>query len=186
MIELKPDLVRLIVEIAGREFPAAPPLLIAAQVWVESKGDAGAVSPAGAIGLMQIMPSTVMRRFSPFQLFDPETNLQVGVRYLREQFEHFPEIPDFRDRLSFALAAYNGGRGWINAALAAAREACGEPRHLSAGPRPGVWQRWDVVGPYLFSVQDPSGRHPDANQIVSYVARVWSAFQQLVSAGTGR
>jgi soluble lytic murein transglycosylase-like protein len=163
----------LIHEIAGDAWPEVSPALIHAQVLVESGGDHLAVSPAGAVGLMQIMPRTA--RFMGLAeelLFDPEHNLRTGIAYLRRQFERFPEIDTYHDRMNCALAAYNGGRGWINLALQKARIKCGEPGPLSAGPKPGPWQRWPNIAGCLFSLKSKKGKRPDAAQIISYVAKI--------------
>jgi len=86
------------------------PLLVAAVIEVESTYRAYAVSPAGAIGLMQVMPATG-RWFGEklgkpvhdrAQLFDPERNIELGVHYLAELHRQF-------GRLDLALLAYNAG-----------------------------------------------------------------------------
>jgi soluble lytic murein transglycosylase-like protein len=82
------------------------PLLLKAIIHVESAFDARAVSPKGALGLMQIMPATG-KRFGVTDpqrdLFGPETNIRVGAWYLRELRNMF------RGRLELAVAAYNAG-----------------------------------------------------------------------------
>ncbi len=55
------------------------------------------------------------------ELYIPEKNLRAGIAYLYRQYYRFPEIPDPVERVKFALASYNGGRGYINAALSLAR-----------------------------------------------------------------
>lgn len=181
------DGLRELVHLAAREHaPDFPARLVEALVLVESGGDPDAVSPVGAVGLMQVMPFTAARYGVTANLLPhPSTNLTVGCRHLSEQYRRFPEIPDWRQRVSFALAAYNGGRGWINAALAEARAACGEPRRLSAGPAPGVWQRWEVAGAFLHRVRSRAGKRPDAAQILQYVARVWATHDRLIGGERG-
>lgn len=76
--------------------------LVQAVVQVESRYDAFAVSPRGAMGLMQLMPHTA-RRFQVDDAFDPVANLDGGVRYLKELLHRYSgETP-------LALAAYNAG-----------------------------------------------------------------------------
>lgn len=74
---------------------------------VESGGRIGAVSPAGAMGLMQLMPGTWARQRARFGLgddpFDPRDNIIAGTSYLREMYDRYG--PD-----GF-LAAYNAGPG---------------------------------------------------------------------------
>jgi len=86
------------------------PALVAALVCQESTFDAGAVSPVGARGLMQVMPRTgrtlarVLRvRYNPKALHDPTTSLTFGTRYLRQLVDRFD------GRTERALAAYNAG-----------------------------------------------------------------------------
>ena len=69
----------------------------------ESKGDASAVSSAGARNLMQIMPTTAAD-LGIKDLDDPLANARGGARYLRQQLEEFGTVP-------LALAAYNAGPG---------------------------------------------------------------------------
>lgn len=182
---ITPQLAELIHHIAAEEFPGAAPRLIEAVVWVESAGKPAAISPAGAIGLMQLMPATAAELgvINEARLLDPEANLRLGCRYLRQQFEHFPEIPQYYHRISCALASYNGGRGYVNRALELARMDCGCKKG-EAGP----WQRWDIAGPYLHhprcTVENPSAQvprklRPHADEILRYVASVRCKFHFL-------
>jgi hypothetical protein len=80
-------------------------LLVASLVEAESSFLPRAVSPQGAVGLMQVMPATG-RQLGPggaLDLGDPTVNLDVGVRYLRDL------LTDFDGDLELALAAYNAG-----------------------------------------------------------------------------
>ena len=92
--------------------------LLQALIATESGFDAAAVSPKGAIGLMQIMPNTA-RRFGvdsdkktaiEKKLTDPITNVKTGSRYLRLLLDMFP------GRLDLALASYNAGEGAVQKA----------------------------------------------------------------------
>ncbi|HET6278039.1 MAG TPA: lytic transglycosylase domain-containing protein [Candidatus Polarisedimenticolia bacterium] len=76
--------------------------LVQAVVQVESRYDAFAVSPRGAMGLMQLMPQTA-RRFQVRDVFDPVANLDGGVRYLKELLDLYG------GETHLALAAYNAG-----------------------------------------------------------------------------
>jgi len=92
--------------------------LLKALIATESGFDAGAVSPKGAVGLMQIMPATAARYGvigddkSPVhkKLTDPRTNIKTGARYLRYLIDLFP------GELELALAAYNAGEGAVQRA----------------------------------------------------------------------
>lgn len=78
------------------------PSLVRAVIQAESNFDAAAVSPKGAIGLMQLMPSTAIAMGSD-DPFDPEDNIEAGVRYLSALLDKFG------GDLGLALAAYNAG-----------------------------------------------------------------------------
>lgn len=94
-----------LVESVARQH-ALEPALLHAIVMVESGYDAGAISPKGAIGLMQVMPQTG-RRFGANDLQDPEQNLTSGARYLAQLFR------TFAGDLSLVLAAYNAGENAV-------------------------------------------------------------------------
>jgi hypothetical protein len=78
-----------------------PANLVKAVVMVESGGQPDAVSPKGAVGLMQVMPDTA-REMGIRDPSDPWENLYAGVKYLSRQMARF-------DSLEKALAAYNAG-----------------------------------------------------------------------------
>ncbi|RYF06346.1 MAG: lytic transglycosylase domain-containing protein [Comamonadaceae bacterium] len=92
--------------------------LLQAVIATESGFDAGAVSPRGAVGLMQLMPATATRfgvaptsgRTVEQRLADPATNVAAGTRYLR----HLLDL--FEGRIDLALAAYNAGEGAVQRA----------------------------------------------------------------------
>jgi soluble lytic murein transglycosylase-like protein len=81
--------------------------LLKALIATESGFDAKAVSPKGAMGLMQVMPETAQRYGITGKLFDPATNIKAGTKYLRYLIDLFP------GRLDLALAAYNAGEGAV-------------------------------------------------------------------------
>ncbi len=149
---------------------------IKAQIWQESRFDPLAVSPAGAMGLMQLMPGTaaelgLTKPHSPLQ------SIQGGVRYLAQQWRKLSEITPHGSRLRFALASYNGGRGYINVALALARFAEGQPYGyrgwLKAGSPAGLWQVWKASYRYLSHPGcKKRGKRPDYVQIVNYVHHI--------------
>jgi soluble lytic murein transglycosylase-like protein len=96
--------VRDLVQAAARNY-AVSPALVDSVIQVESNYDPFAVSPKGAQGLMQLMPSTA-KRFGVQDSFDAKQNIEGGVRYLKFLQETFKD-----DRL--AIAAYNAGEGAV-------------------------------------------------------------------------
>lgn len=92
--------------------------LLQALIVAESGFNSTAVSPKGAVGLMQIMPATAERyglvgdaKLSIEQkLFDPKTNIRIGTRYLSDLIRMFP------GQLDLAVASYNAGEGAVQRA----------------------------------------------------------------------
>jgi len=92
--------------------------LLQALIATESGFDAAAVSPKGAVGLMQIMPATAERygvsadpkTSVEKKLTDPRTNIRTGARYLDYLLKLFP------GNMELALAAYNAGEGAVQRA----------------------------------------------------------------------
>lgn len=90
------------------------PYLLAAVIEAESDWEPSARSGAGAVGLMQLLPSTARQlarwkrvdgdRYSPDRLAEPEVCIEYGAAYLRYLVERYHEVET-------ALAAYNAGLG---------------------------------------------------------------------------
>jgi soluble lytic murein transglycosylase-like protein len=91
-------------EAAARAYDLSPELLHAV-ARAESGYDPAAVSPAGAIGVMQLMPATA--RKLGVDPRDPAQNIMGGAAYLRAQLDRFDGAVDL------ALAAYNAGPGAV-------------------------------------------------------------------------
>ncbi|WP_151634494.1 lytic transglycosylase domain-containing protein [Noviherbaspirillum aerium] len=99
---------------AAEEFSIDPALLKAVMA-AESGFNPNAVSPKGAIGLMQVMPATAERyglqgdrkRTLEQKLADPKTNIRLAARYLRDLHKLFPSRPEL------VVASYNAGEGAV-------------------------------------------------------------------------
>lgn len=107
---------------------------IYAVIRIESAGRTRAVSSAGAMGLMQLMPGTWARQRARYGLgadpFDPRDNILAGTSYLREMHDLYG-VPGF-------LAAYNAGPGRYEDWRAGRRSLPLETRHYLARLAPLV------------------------------------------------
>jgi membrane-bound lytic murein transglycosylase MltF len=85
-------------------------LLVLAQAFQESRLNQSLVSPAGAIGLMQVLPSTG-REMGVGDIWKAEANVHAGTRYLRQIVDQYFDEPQLttQNRMMFAFASYNAG-----------------------------------------------------------------------------
>jgi len=93
------------IDVAARE-AGVDPALVHAVISIESAYRATAISPKGAVGLMQVLPETALR----YGVSDPAKvtdNLRAGARHLRSLLDRYDE------RLDLVLAAYNAGEGAV-------------------------------------------------------------------------
>lgn len=163
-----------------------PAAWIAAVLRAESGGDARAISPAGAMGLMQLMPDTWSELRQRLALgadpFDPRDNILAGAGYLRELLDRYGPTG--------FLAAYNAGPGRYEAHLRGDRALPAETlaylatlaTQLGAGidrspPDPLAWRRAALfpaggspatdASPIAVaaSVAPPPTRHPSADPV---------------------
>jgi len=98
---------RLVREAAERHH--MDPALVRAVIETESGWNATAKSRKGALGLMQLIPTTAVR-FGVNDAFSPQQNVDAGVRYLKTLLERY------NGNLDLALAAYNAGEGAVDRA----------------------------------------------------------------------
>jgi soluble lytic murein transglycosylase-like protein len=92
-----------IVEVHAAKHGLSPDL-VRAVIQVESAFDPTAVSPKGAMGLMQLMPATA-REYGVTDPFHPEQNIGAGTAYLKRLLDRYDR------KIELALAAYNAGPG---------------------------------------------------------------------------
>lgn len=101
------DLVRLNSIVAQQSRArAVPPSLVRAVISQESGGDPSAISTAGAMGLMQLMPGTASA-YGVTNPFNPDQNVAAGVAYLHDLLQRY------HGDVALALAAYNAGSGAV-------------------------------------------------------------------------
>lgn len=110
------------------------PLLLAAQGYQESGLDQSQRSPRGAVGIMQLLPSTAADKAVGVHGIDKsaERNIEAGAKYLRHLAEVYvgPDVSDPPNRMLLSLAAYNAGPGNLKKFRKAAREM---------GLNPDIW-----------------------------------------------
>ena len=149
--------------------------LLAAMCYQESGFDPQAVSSMGAMGLMQLMPSTADAMGVPKdKRFDPEQNIAASARYIRKVSQSFSDIRDGEERIKFTLAAYNGGVGHVQDAQTLARKN---------GRNHQVWQE---VAPFILRLSEPRYyRDPDVlngymrgSETEAYVRLIMSRWNQ--------
>jgi soluble lytic murein transglycosylase-like protein len=86
---------------------ALDPSLVHAVIYVESRYRHNALSPKGAVGLMQVLPDTAARYGLREAVHIPKGNIKAGTLYLRDLMVMFD------NRLDLVLAAYNAGEGAV-------------------------------------------------------------------------
>lgn len=91
--------------VSAAEAHGVDPMLVRALIQVESGYKPTARSRRGAMGLMQLMPSTA-RAYQVRNPFDPKTNIEAGIKHLKALIDRFRGV-------ELALAAYNAGPGAV-------------------------------------------------------------------------
>ena len=145
---------RLVREAAERH--NVDPALVRAVIETESNWNSSAISRKGAVGLMQLMPTTA-QRFGATEFYSPQQNVDAGVRYLKTLLERY------NGNLDLALAAYNAGEGAVDKAhgIPAFRETRNYVQKVqNAYFRPGSGRLADMwISPRAIHKDvDPSGR----------------------------
>ena len=156
---------------------------IRAVLRAESAGDLRAVSSAGAMGLMQVMPDTWAGLRIRYGLgrdpYDPRDNILAGTAYLREMFDRYGNV-------SAMLAAYNAGPGRYDEYLATDRTLPAETRAYVAALAPIL----GGAAPSDASLQPPAPP-PDWREAPLFVmrpgdARAVAALPSEAQSGDGR
>ncbi|MFC6978977.1 transporter substrate-binding domain-containing protein [Microbulbifer taiwanensis] len=154
--------------------------LVVAQMWQESNFNPKAVSPVGAQGLMQLMPATAEEMGFPPPVFEPDRNIQAGVKYLnwvRDRFD--PTLPTV-NKLWFTLASYNAGYGHLLDAQRLAEQL---------GLDPNVW--FDNVEVAMLKLAEPQYfkkaryGYVRGSEPVQYVRKISNLYKAYVDVATG-
>lgn len=116
------DYDRLLQQAARRHLPTDVDWrLLKAIMWKESSFNPRARSPAGALGLMQLMPATARSLgLSPQQALQPAANIDAAARYMATMLDYWAEVPNSPtnpERVRLALASYNWGIGNVRKAV---------------------------------------------------------------------
>lgn len=102
--------------------------LLAALAWTESHFNPKAMSYMGAVGIMQLMPSTARKYgLDSNTIIQPEPNIRAGVAYLKRLSTFFDAVSNIEERAKFVIAAYNAGCGHVLDAMALAEKYGADP-----------------------------------------------------------
>lgn len=99
------EIQKMVDRVAGEQGVEGP--LVHSVIRAESNYNPNAVSPKGALGLMQLIPATA-KRFGVSDVFDAQQNVEGGVRYLRFLLDYY------EGDYAKAIAAYNAGEGAVD------------------------------------------------------------------------
>ncbi len=135
------------------------PSLVRSVIKVESNFNPNAVSRKGAMGLMQLMPSTA-RSLNVSNPFDPQQNVDAGVRHLRKLLD------SYGGNVSLSLAAYNAGAGAVarSAGVPHFRETQDYVRRIT-----NLYNGGDAPGSYVIAapMHDPVHVQRDARGVLN-------------------
>jgi hypothetical protein len=146
---------------------SVPEQWVRAVMQQESGGQEQAVSPVGAMGLMQVMPETYAGLQARYGLgddpYDPHNNILAGTAYIREMYDRFG-APGF-------LAAYNAGPDRVNGYLAGTAELPDETVNYLAAVTPNLGGDVALSGPLATYASAGTGRgYASAPDVASLAA----------------
>ncbi len=146
---------------------AVPEQWVRAVMQQESGGQEQAVSPVGAMGLMQVMPETYQGLQARYGLgddpYDPHNNILAGTAYIREMYDRFGS-PGF-------LAAYNAGPDRVNLYLAGNSDLPDETVNYLAAVTPNLGDAVPLSGPLaLYASARPRGTPAAGASVASLAA----------------
>ncbi len=150
--------------------------LLAAIAYNESAFNPNATSHMGAMGLMQLMPSTA-RQYGAANPYDPEQSVRASAKLIANLIAHYASVPDPSERINFMVAAYNAGPGHVDDARRLAEKR---------GKDKNVWK--DNVDEFVLYMSnpeyynDPVVRHGyfrggETYNYVNYVRSDWERFR---------
>lgn len=106
-------------------------VLLASQIFQESRFNPNAKSWASAHGLMQIMPSTA-KELGVSNTSSPEESIKAGTKYLKQLWNEWDMILDHNERIKFTLASYNAGLSHVKDAVTLIK--------LNDDGNPNIWE----------------------------------------------
>ena len=162
---VQPGLDAYFQEYASRSLPDYHWLWFKAQGKAESNLRGDAVSPAGAMGVMQIMPGTWNDLEEELGItaspFNERVNIRFGLHYMRKMVKFWKAPRTEHERLELAQASYNAGPGNI----------------LKAQQRCENKNTWTLISPCLVQV---TGTH--SSETLNYVKRIARYFYEFTSS----
>ncbi len=152
--------------------------LLAAMAYNESSFNPNAVSYMGAMGLMQLMPSTA-KLYGVSNAFDPEQSVWGAAKVMSSLLAHYSSVPSADERINFALAAYNAGAGHVDDARRLAQKR---------GKDPNVWK--DNVDEFVLYMSNPDCfndpvvhygyfRGGETYNYVNYIRKDWERYKNM-------
>ena len=152
------------------------PALVRAVIETESNWNSSAISRRGAVGLMQLMPTTA-QRFGATEFYSPQQNVDAGVKYLKTLLERY------NGNLDLALAAYNAGEGAVEGLMEFRRferhvTTCRKYRVPTSGQaRADCRICGSILGPSTRTWILPAASYSPTNEVSA--ALIWSELRQV-------